>query len=94
MGRRAEDLPADAPVLPGDIAFRFHDTYGFPIDLTIEFAAEQGVRVDREGFEAALASRGVPFVRTPVGDKFMLRELGKLGWDLAAEATCSASPVP
>ena len=65
VGRRVDDLPADAPVLPGAVAFRLHDTYGFPIDLTIELAAEYGVRVDRDGFEAALAeqrerSRGGP----------------------------------
>jgi alanyl-tRNA synthetase len=52
--RRAEDLPDDAPVLPGNVAFRLHDTYGFPIDLTVELSAEYGVRVDREGFERAL----------------------------------------
>ena len=54
VGRRAEDVAAEAPTLDGDTAFRLHDTYGFPIDLTIELAAEYGVRVDREGFEAAL----------------------------------------
>ncbi len=53
-GVRPEELPADAPVVPGDVAFRLHDTYGFPIDLTVELAAEYGVRVDREGFERAL----------------------------------------
>ncbi|MFD7470156.1 alanine--tRNA ligase [Streptomyces tendae] len=36
--------------LPGAQAFLLHDTYGFPIDLTLEMAAEQGVEVDREGF--------------------------------------------
>ncbi|MGZ3588899.1 MAG: alanine--tRNA ligase [Candidatus Limnocylindrales bacterium] len=54
VGRRVEDLPPEAPVLPGGVAFRLHDTYGFPIDLTVELAAEHGVRVDRDGFEAAL----------------------------------------
>jgi alanyl-tRNA synthetase len=57
IGRCAEDLPPDAPVLPGDVAFRLHDTFGFPIDLTIELAAEHGVRVDRAGFDAALAEQ-------------------------------------
>ena len=57
VGRRAEDLAPDSPVLPGDLAFRLHDTFGFPIDLTIELAAEHGVAVDRVGFEAALAEQ-------------------------------------
>jgi len=57
VGRRPESLPPDAPVLPGDFAFRLHDTYGFPIDLTVELAAEYGVAVDREGFERALGEQ-------------------------------------
>ena len=56
-GRRPEDLAGGAPVLPGEVAFRLHDTYGFPIDLTIELAAEYGVGVDRAGFDAALAEQ-------------------------------------
>src|SRR5450759_3016296 len=57
VGRRPEDVPPDAPVLAGEFAFRLHDTYGFPIDLTIELAAEYGVHVDRAGFDVALAEQ-------------------------------------
>ena len=39
-----------APVLGGAEAFQLHDTYGFPIDLTLEMAAEQGVSVDEQAF--------------------------------------------
>ena len=37
-------------VLSSDRAFQLHDTYGFPIDLTLEMAAEQGLSVDEAGF--------------------------------------------
>jgi alanyl-tRNA synthetase len=37
-------------VLPGAQAFLLHDTWGFPIDLTLEMAAEQGLSVDEDGF--------------------------------------------
>ncbi len=57
IGRRPEDLPEHAPRVPGDLAFRLHDTYGFPVDLTVELAAEYGVGVDRGGFELALAEQ-------------------------------------
>ena len=57
IGRSADALPADAPVLPGAVAFRLHDTYGFPIDLTVELAAEYGVRTDLAGFQDALAEQ-------------------------------------
>ncbi|OYO15636.1 alanine--tRNA ligase [Enemella evansiae] len=36
--------------LSGDRAFQLHDTYGFPIDLTLEMAEEQGLQVDRDSF--------------------------------------------
>jgi alanyl-tRNA synthetase len=40
--------------LSGDTAFLLHDTYGFPIDLTLEMAAEAGLDVDREAFDALM----------------------------------------
>ncbi|MGZ8563230.1 MAG: alanine--tRNA ligase, partial [Candidatus Limnocylindria bacterium] len=50
--------------ISGEDAFRLHDTFGFPIDLTVEIAAETGVTVDRAGFDVAMEeqrekSRGV-----------------------------------
>jgi alanyl-tRNA synthetase len=57
IGRLPDGLPADAPVLSGEVAFRLHDTYGFPVDLTVDMAAEYGVRVDRDGFTAAMAEQ-------------------------------------
>ncbi len=41
----------------GDEAFQLHDTYGFPIDLTEEIAAERGVPLDRAGFDDAMAGQ-------------------------------------
>lgn len=40
--------------LSGETVFRLHDTYGFPVDLTKEIAAERGVEVDVAGFEIAM----------------------------------------
>lgn len=42
-------------VIPGRVAFRLYDTYGFPIEITEELAAEHGMTVDRPGFEEAFA---------------------------------------
>lgn len=44
-------------VLTGSDAFLLHDTYGFPIDLTMEMAAEAGLDVDMAGFEKAMAEQ-------------------------------------
>ncbi|MFZ0666272.1 MAG: alanine--tRNA ligase [Acidimicrobiales bacterium] len=49
------ELAKGAAVLSGDVAFRLHDTNGFPIDLTVEIAGEHGVQVDTEGFEKQMA---------------------------------------
>ena len=43
--------------LAGDQAFQLHDTYGFPIDLTLEMAAEQGLKVDEEGFRRLMTEQ-------------------------------------
>ncbi|HTR17208.1 MAG TPA: alanine--tRNA ligase [Acetobacteraceae bacterium] len=43
--------------LPGDVAFRLYDTYGFPLDLTQDALREQGRSVDAAGFEAAMAEQ-------------------------------------
>ena len=43
--------------LPGDQAFALHDTYGFPIDLTLEMAAEQGLTVDETGFRRLMTEQ-------------------------------------
>lgn len=42
------------PTLAGSAAFTLHDTYGFPIDLTLEMAEEQGVAVDERGFRTLM----------------------------------------
>jgi alanyl-tRNA synthetase len=43
--------------LSGERAFQLHDTYGFPIDLTLEMAAEQGIEVDESGFRRLMAEQ-------------------------------------
>ena len=55
----------DRGTLPGDIAFRLYDTYGFPLDLTQDEARRRGLTVDNDAFEAAMAQQ---------------RERGKANW--------------
>lgn len=43
--------------VPGEEVFKLHDTYGFPLELTIDAAEEQGLTVDRAGFEKALKAQ-------------------------------------
>ncbi len=78
IGRRPESLPADAPLLPGVVAFRLHDTYGFPVDLTVDMAAEYGVRVDREGFTAAMAEQKARSRKGTKADLARHAEMGDL----------------
>ena len=46
-----------ATVLSGTDAFTLHDTYGFPLELTLEMAAEAGLSVDEEGFRGLMAEQ-------------------------------------
>jgi len=61
IARRYDDLvqavveARDKGVLDGETFFKFYDTYGLPLDLIEEVAQEQGVRLDWEGFEEAMA---------------------------------------
>src|SRR5207245_10834654 len=64
---RFERIGAKHPkLISGADAFLLHDTFGFPIDLTRELAAERDLEVDEEGFRAAMAAqkersrRGLP----------------------------------
>ncbi len=57
------------------------------LDSGEPLAGVVGTVMTNGALEAALAERGVAFVRTSVGDKFLLRELQARGWDLAAEAS-------
>ena len=47
----------DGHVIPGDIVFLLYDTYGFPVDLTADYAREQGLTVDHAGFEVEMAKQ-------------------------------------
>ncbi|WGD36297.1 alanine--tRNA ligase [Lysinibacter sp. HNR] len=50
----ASTVKAGATVLPGDTAFLLHDTYGFPIELTLEIAEESGITVNRQVFDSLM----------------------------------------
>ncbi|MCI2420172.1 alanine--tRNA ligase [Saccharopolyspora sp. K220] len=53
----ADTKQAGGKQLAGDKAFQLHDTYGFPIDLTLEMAAEQGLTVDEQGFRNLMSEQ-------------------------------------
>jgi alanyl-tRNA synthetase len=50
-------LAAGTQTLDGDTAFKLHDTFGFPLDLTADVCRERNVAVDSAGFEAAMAQQ-------------------------------------
>jgi alanyl-tRNA synthetase len=66
--RLEELLAGGASAISGEDAFRLYDTFGLPVELTVEMAGERGVSVDRAGFDAALqAQRERSRARRPVG---------------------------
>ena len=76
---------ANATELSGDIAFLLHDTYGFPIDLTLEMAEEAGLGVDQATFlslmaeQRSRAKQDAKSKRQLVGDTTVYREFRSLG---------------
>ncbi len=80
-----ETRSSGASTVPGASAFALHDTYGFPIDLTLEMAAEAGLTVDTEGFRAlmqeqkARARADSKARKTGFGDTTVYKELLDLG---------------
>jgi alanyl-tRNA synthetase len=69
-----EELASGRRRIPGAVAFRLHDTYGFPVELTEEIAAERGVTVDHEGFERAMEAQRERARRAQAGAKVDERE--------------------
>ncbi len=69
-------LADGAKVLPGDVAFKLHDTYGFPLDLSGDVCRERGLSVDEAGFHAAMEAQ-----------KAKGRAAGKFKMDKALEYT-------
>jgi alanyl-tRNA synthetase len=47
----------EGSVIPGDTVFQLYDTYGFPVDLTADFARENNLTVDHAGFETAMTAQ-------------------------------------
>ncbi len=69
----AEHKAKGESVFAGADAFKLYDTYGFPIDLTIEMAKEEGMQVDEEGFKAFMQEQ-------KVRAREARKALGDLGW--------------
>ena len=73
-------LEGGAKVLPGDVAFKLHDTYGFPLDLTNDVCRERDVEVDEAGFKSAMEKQ-----------KAQARAAGKFKMDKALEYAGAAN---
>ena len=55
LNETLEGLEGDT--IPGDVVFKLYDTYGFPTDLTNDVAREHDLKIDEEGFEAAMQAQ-------------------------------------
>ncbi len=65
--------------LPGDVAFKLYDTYGFPVDLTADVARELGLQVDQKGFDDAMEAqrargRASTSFSTSLGQKISVKQ--------------------
>jgi alanyl-tRNA synthetase len=69
-------LGGGAQVLPGEVAFKLHDTYGFPLDLSADVCRERDLSVDEAGFHVAMEKQ-----------KAQARAAGKFKMDRALEYT-------
>jgi alanyl-tRNA synthetase len=72
--------------LPGDVAFRLHDTFGFPIDLTTEITSEAGLTVDQAGFDLRMGEQRARARAARAGDHDAdsTAALRRIGRDLGA----------
>ncbi len=60
LGKVLDQLKADGvAVIPGDTVFELNDTYGFPLEMTQEIAADRGFDIDLPGYEAALEQQRI-----------------------------------
>ncbi|MEP6659203.1 MAG: alanine--tRNA ligase [Acidimicrobiales bacterium] len=57
LGLLTEEMKSGSSVLSGATAFKLHDTFGFPLELTEEITSERGIDVDKAGFEAEMAEQ-------------------------------------
>ena len=71
-----EILELNNKLIPGDLAFKLHDTYGFPIDLTADIAREEGFQVDEVGFERCMKQQ---IEISKQGEKFQTADLNLEG---------------
>jgi alanyl-tRNA synthetase len=71
----AETAKLTSTVIPGETAFRLHDTYGFPLDLTADVARERGLTIDQAGFDAAMEAQRV---RASAASKFGAEQRGSV----------------